>query len=285
MARAPAIDPRWAARARRALALGHDRPHSEALLRFYLSLLELQTKVGHLTDVDSLMATVASGGDPDPALRLERLRVAPLATGFLEFCRGMPSAAPPPVVAAARAAAEAAAAVRTRLLEALLTTADLEATADKLGCSTAPLTFLARGFLSPVAEQLAARAVVPAGTRSPTCPACGWPPQVSKLEDEEGAEGNRRLVCAFCATEWAFPRSVCAACGATGDEGLEFHADEQLTHVRVEACRSCHTYLKAVDRRVFGFAEPLVEDLATPELDLWAAEQGLRKTVPNLLGL
>lgn len=40
-----------------------------------------------------------------------------------------------------------------------------------------------------------------------------------------------------------------------------------------------------MDLRVTGLAVPLVDDLATPELDLWAAEQGLEKIAPNLLGL
>ena len=82
-----------------------------------------------------------------------------------------------------------------------------------------------------------------------------------------------------------FPRSVCPACGTSGDEGLQFHVHDALPHVRVESCRTCRRYLKSVDLRVLGLAMPLVDDLATVELDLWAAEQGLEKIAPNVLGL
>jgi len=53
----------------------------------------------------------------------------------------------------------------------------------------------------------------------------------------------------------------------------------------VEACRTCRRYLKSVDLRVTGLAVPLVDDVATPELDLWAADQGLEKITPNVLGM
>ena len=43
--------------------------------------------------------------------------------------------------------------------------------------------------------------------------------------------------------------------------------------------------MKEVDQRSDGRAEPTVEDLATPELDLWARERGLTKLRLNLLGL
>jgi FdhE protein len=252
-----------------------------------LSLLELQTALCGALDADALLPAVQRAGDEAvPMLRLERLPLDAVSDGFLEFCRAMPELAPSLVMEAARAASGAAAQVRLDLLRALLTGGDVGPTATALGCPPAPLVFLARGYLSPVAEQLAA--VGPALSpedRQPMCPRCGWPPQVSKLQDEPGAEGNRRLVCAFCATDWMFPRSVCVACGVSGDDGLEFHVDEGLSHVRVESCRSCRSYLKSVDLRAVGLAEPLVDDLATPELDLWATDQGFEKTVPNLLGL
>ena len=104
-------------------------------------------------------------------------------------------------------------------------------------------------------------------------------------DDEPDALGTRRLVCALCATAWVFPRSVCPACDTSGDEGLQFHVHDALPHVRVESCRTCRRYLKSVDLRVLGLAMPLVDDLATVELDLWAAEQGLEKIAPNVLGL
>ena len=181
---------------------------------------------------------------------------------------------------------DADAAPRTELLLALLTGADFQTGAVAFGSEPAPLAFLARAFLSPVAEALSDLVEVPAGSaRTSACPYCGWPPQVSMLDDEPDTQGNRRLVCAFCAANWTFGRSVCPSCSESGEKGLAFHVDDAAPHVRVEACATCRRYLKSVDLRVSGFAEPLVDDLATPELDLWAAEQGLEKITPNLLGL
>jgi formate dehydrogenase maturation protein FdhE len=58
-----------------------------------------------------------------------------------------------------------------------------------------------------------------------------------------------------------------------------------MPHVRVEECRSCRRYPKSVDLRVRGLAVPVVDDLATVELELWAAEQGFEKIAANLLGM
>ena len=281
------VDPRWATRANRARTLRAERPHAAPLLTFYLSLLELQRPLCNPADATRwLQAVCAPDTSVLPRLLLERLQLDELSPRFDRFCRGIRETAPEPVARAARAVSVAANETRTDLLLALLTGSDFQTPAGVIGCDPAPLAFLPRGFLSPIAEALAGLVSAPAGaTRAPFCPRCGWPPQVSRLEDESDAQGVRRLVCALCATAWVFPRSVCPACDASGDDGLEFHVDEGLAHVRVEACKTCRCYLKSVDLRVLGVAEPLVDDLATPELDLWAARQGLEKIAPNVLGL
>ena len=46
----------------------------------------------------------------------------------------------------------------------------------------------------------------------------------------------------------------------------------------------CRCYIKSVDLRADGDAVPVVDDIATVELDLWARERGLAKVSPNLLG-
>ncbi len=43
--------------------------------------------------------------------------------------------------------------------------------------------------------------------------------------------------------------------------------------------------MKSVDLRVDGLAVPVVDDLGSVELDLWAQQQGLEKLQRNLLGL
>jgi formate dehydrogenase accessory protein FdhE len=280
------VDPRWHSRARRARTLIADRPHTAPLLQFYLSILEIQTGVCAAIDVSPWARTVETpNGDGGPRLQLERLPLGTLSVDFSAFCRAIPKTAPEPVRHAAGALAGAATEPRAHLLGSMLTGEDLAPLADAFGCEIAPLAFLPRAFLSPIAETLSALAPAGATGTGSVCPQCGWPPLVSRLEDEPHAEGVRRLLCAFCAADWTFPRAVCPSCGVSGESGLEFHVDEGLAHMRIEACKTCRRYLKSVDRRVFGFAEPLVDDLATPELDLWATEQGLDKIAPNLLGL
>jgi FdhE protein len=273
-------------RARRAGTLLAERPHTERLLQFYVSLLELQTAVCAPLEVGRWLPVVETSGAAAPLLQFEQLPITELAPSFATFCRGMTETAPEPVAQAAHAVSVAGEAIRVDVLLAMLTGSDSDRAAGTLGCAPAPLAFLSRGFLSPIAEALSGLASLPTeATPAPVCPLCGWPPQVSRLEDERDALGNRRLVCALCATAWTFPRATCPACGVSGDQGLEFHVDEGLAHVRVEACKTCRCYLKSVDLRVVGVAEPLVDDLATPELDLWASEQGLEKIAPNVLGL
>ena len=280
------VDPRWHSRARRARTLITDRPHTAPLLQFYLSILEIQTGVCAAIDVSPWTRTVETpNGEGGPRLQLERLPLGTLSVDFSAFCRAIPKTAPGPVRHAAGVLAGAATEPRANLLLSMLTGEDLAPLADAFGCEIAPLAFLPRAFLSPVAETLSALAPAGATGTASVCPQCGWPPLVSRLEDESHAEGVRRLLCAFCAADWTFPRAVCPACGVSGESGLEFHVDEGLAHMRIEACKTCRRYLKSVDRRVLGFAEPLVDDLATPELDLWATQQGLDKIAPNLLGL
>ena len=287
MSRVSAPDPRWTARARRARVLRDQRPHAAPLLDFYLWLLELQASVCDPADATRWLQVVSAPDRSDlPRLRLERLPFDELSPRFDAFCRGMPETAPEPIARAARVVLASGGPPRTDLLGALLGGTDFQTQADALGCDPAPLAFLSRGFLAPIAEQLSDRLGQPSPDyRGRVCPLCGWPPQVSVLNDEPDAQGTRRLVCAFCAAAWVFSRSICPGCGVSGDDGLQFHVDDAMAHVRVEECRTCRRYLKAVDLRVFGLAVPLVDDLATVELDLWAAEQNLEKIAPNLLGL
>ncbi len=55
--------------------------------------------------------------------------------------------------------------------------------------------------------------------------------------------------------------------------------------MRIEACASCRTYLKVVDLRAHGTLAPVVDELASLELDLWCDEQGLVKLQRNLFGM
>jgi hypothetical protein len=55
-------------------------------------------------------------------------------------------------------------------------------------------------------------------------------------------------------------------------------------HLRVEACASCQRYLLDVDLGRDARAVPEVDELAALPLDLYAAEHGLVKVTPNLMG-
>ena len=274
-------------RSRRARTLLSERPQAEPLLRFYLVLLELQSLVCEEMAVERWGNTVISPEAQAPRLRLEGLPLDELTPRFDAFCRSFTAEIPEPIYRAAQVVAAGQEQVRCDLLAALLKGEDVMPEARDLGCEAASLAFLPRAFLQPIAEAISGRfETVNNSVSGPRCPQCGWPPQVSVLADEPAAEGNRRLVCAFCATAWTFPRSVCPGCLVSGEEGLEIHVDAgELEYVRVESCNTCRRYLKSVDLRVNGLAVPLVDDIATPELDLWAADQGFEKITPHVLGL
>jgi FdhE protein len=119
------------------------------------------------------------------------------------------------------------------------------------------------------------------------CPYCFGKPQVSFLKiTEAGSEsGNRNLVCATCLTSWEFRRVVCASCGEERPAKLSRYQTNDFEHVRIETCDSCKQYIKGIDLTRLGFAVPLVDDVASAALDLWATERGYTKIELNLVGL
>lgn len=60
---------------------------------------------------------------------------------------------------------------------------------------------------------------------------------------------------------------------------------KEFPHVRVEACDACGCYIKAVDVTVDGNAVPLVDEIATLPLNIWAEEHGYSKMAPNIVGM
>jgi formate dehydrogenase maturation protein FdhE len=55
-------------------------------------------------------------------------------------------------------------------------------------------------------------------------------------------------------------------------------------HLRIEGCSGCNRYLIDVDLGHDARAVPEVDELAALPLDLYAAERGLSKITPNLMG-
>ncbi|HTA69068.1 MAG TPA: formate dehydrogenase accessory protein FdhE [Bryobacteraceae bacterium] len=144
--------------------------------------------------------------------------------------------------------------------------------------------FFARVLLQPYAEYLASRGDVRAGSTPATCPFCNARPVVAVLRGE-GDGGKRSLLCSMCATEWLYRRVVCPSCGEENKDKLPIYVATELDYVRVDACDSCQTYLKAVDLTKNGHAVPVVDEIATVALNIWAEEHGYSKLEPNLLGM
>jgi FdhE protein len=145
--------------------------------------------------------------------------------------------------------------------------------------------FFARTFLQPYAEftRLHAHTSIKGYTGS-ICPFCGRKPGVAVLRPL-GDGGQRSLICSFCLGEWEFRRIVCANCGEEDHKKLPVYTADQFAHVRVDCCDHCQRYLKTVDFTKTGLADPIVDELATVPLDLWAREHGYEKVELNLLQL
>ncbi|MBZ5724732.1 MAG: formate dehydrogenase accessory protein FdhE [Acidobacteriia bacterium] len=138
-----------------------------------------------------------------------------------------------------------------------------------------------RVLMQPYMEWRASQSEIDTGTVRPTCPFCGENPVAAVLR-QEGDGGKRTLLCSLCATEWEFRRMLCPSCGEEDRDKLPVYTAEQFAHVRVEACETCRVYLKAVDLTINGLAVPVVDEMASVALDLWAEEKGYSKLQPNL---
>jgi hypothetical protein len=140
-------------------------------------------------------------------------------------------------------------------------------------------------FLQPYAEYLAShrQPTIVDGTPS-TCPLCGGKPIVGVLRSEGGG-AKKSLICMLCAHEWTFRRIYCPTCGEEREPQIAFYSAPEIAHVRVDVCDTCHTYLKIIDLTKTGLAVPIVDELATIPLDLWAVEHGYKKLQINVLGI
>jgi FdhE protein len=90
-------------------------------------------------------------------------------------------------------------------------------------------------------------------------------------------------LCSRCLAEWEFRRIVCPGCGEENHAKLPIYRAEEFNHMRVECCDACKTYVKTVDLTKNGLAEPIVDEIASIPLDLWAQKQGYSKLQLNLM--
>lgn len=150
--------------------------------------------------------------------------------------------------------------------------------------------FFARIVLQPYARLLAALGRPPLDRdlrgAGGACPFCGGAPQVSILEHAADQDsGGRSLQCGTCFTTRAFRRILCPHCGEDDERKLGYFQSPSYAHVRVDACETCRRYLKSVDLTRLGLAVPIVDEVASAPLDLWAHERGYEKIELNLVGL
>jgi FdhE protein len=154
------------------------------------------------------------------------------------------------------------------------------------------LSFWVRVAAGPVLE--AARAAIATPTRDEwtgaACPACGGLAQVSVIAEESGefmGGSPRSLVCGRCAGWWTFPRALCTWCGEGDPRRLPSFVPDERRAIRIDGCETCSSYVKTFDLREAGGIElvPLVDDVATVSLDLWANDQGLSRHLVSFAGV
>ncbi len=280
----------WHQRAKRAEFLSEKHSHASPLLFFYLQLIRTQFAVFTETKQSGLLTEKLVPLSLKPlyfreCLEQQLMQCRPHR--FVEFVRTL-QASSTDVLADVSKCLVANPEAASRILRNCAQGISNEKIALELGCDYQPVEFFPRAFRQPIAEAIVQDGnLQPVGERSVlgVCPYCESPPIASVLRDEPSRLGTRTLQCSLCASEWVFSRSCCPGCGEEKADQLDYHISEAWPHVRIEECRSCSTYLKAIDLRTNGLAVPVVDELASIELDLWASEQGMSKLQQNVLGL
>jgi FdhE protein len=290
----------WTTRRHRAADLAERWPFAAEMLGFYGAVLEAQRKiheraVREVRLAASLTRYIAEAAVPP-------IRTVAVSRGPERLARGVAEAMPRGAVDVPRWA-EAA---RRWLSDQELPPVD---------------RFLVRAAAEPVLRALdRSDAGRPESMDERRCPRCGGPPQLSLLavSGEDLVAPHRVLECARCAGRWGFPRMTCPACGEDEASRLPIFTEEgalgapdgtvvpgvsgghrqaaapgaaargrapRFHHLAIHGCRTCGRYLLSVDTSRDAHAVPVVDEMGAIPLDLYAQEEGLRKIVPNLMGL
>jgi len=268
----------WSARRVRALALADERPHAAEILRCYAEVTEAQERIAGRIPTSAWESAAQSSDEAGALLRLERLPAREVLRLFADFLDEMAEVGTEVMRAEARRLASVGDGERRLTLDSTLSTSAGD-----------DANFHARAFVETIATTLAGRVHpalgAPASVGPAACLVCDAPPVVATLRDLPDALGAGGLVCSRCGYEQRVRRLTCAHCGESNADRLRVHTPESTPHVRIDECEACRTYLKTVDLRRQGTSVPIVEDLATPELDLWARARGLTKGRTNVLGM
>ena len=259
--------PDWGRRIERAIDLAEEHPRTAEVLNFYRRILDFQR---------ALYETVSSHAVHNLEGPFRQRLDFDLATRQLPALLSLVQKAGPSKLAQQAAElAQVPSEQQRQMLREFLAVPNAD--------DTTPICFFARVLFQPLAESLAAVAAPPTGFAGPSCPVCGSRPLVAVLRPE-GDGGKRFLVCSFCMTEWEFRRILCPICGEEDHAKLPRYTADGISAVRVEACDTCHYYLKSIDMTVDGLAVSLVDEIATTPLDIWAIEHGYKKASLNLMG-
>jgi formate dehydrogenase accessory protein FdhE len=284
------IHPQWERRIRRATELTSSYPFAAEGLRFYARIATYQKSL-----YAKIEQALADSPKTSPARPLrDELDLFLLLPNVSEFLSLIEQTAPEPLAQAAGGLKQRGPARWQQAIEdfwhgfpeSASTLNDAkEARAGDLHEPDATDHLLAWIYLQPYAEYLAdhRETSIVDGTPS-TCPLCGGKPIVGVLRSE-GDGAKKSLICMLCAHEWNFRRIYCPACGEEREPQMAFYSAPEIAHVRVDVCDSCHHYLKSVDLTKYGHAVPVVDELATIPLNLWAVEHGYTKLQTNLLGI
>ena len=257
----------WDSRITRAERLAVERPESKELLVFYAALLRSQSEIYEYL----------------------RTRKGWLPSGALESDLPVLRAMLPRLLTMVESNGPDALGGEARIL---LAANERERDQTLIDYWHAPSdTFFAKAFLQPYAQWLSESGAKPndrgLGSDGNRCPFCAGKPQVSVLQIKEASSesGGRDLMCATCLGYWPFGRVVCANCNEQDPARIGYYHAPEYDHVRIETCETCKHYIKAVDLTKYGFAVPIVDEVASAPLDLWAREHGFTKIEINLIGL
>lgn len=264
----------WQRRIARAEELEARYPFAAEILRFYAAIARFQAKLyWEIEDSGPVRAILA---EENPFGReLER----GITKRFGEFVSVVEENAPGKLREAAWELKRSDESASFEMLTRFWSRSDRPASDDRTQ------DFFARAFLQPYAAALRERARLKwNGPTAYVCPFCKRKPGVGVLRPL-GEGGKRSLICSFCLGEWEFRRILCPACGEGDPAKLPVYTAEELQHVRVEGCESCKSYIKAVDFTKSALGEPIVDEIASVPLDIWAQVQGYHKVEVNLLQL
>ncbi|HSB12503.1 MAG TPA: formate dehydrogenase accessory protein FdhE [Blastocatellia bacterium] len=258
----------WESRIRRAEQLAREMKGSEELLSFYALLLRCQKDI-----YQRLRAF--EGWLPSGELEADLPAVRSSMPGLLKI---VAANGPDKLACEARDLLEAPDTARDSVL-------------IRYWRAPSDTQFFAKAIIQPYASWLREIGVKKfdrgLGSGENRCPFCQGNPQASilQIKDSSSESGGRDLICATCLALWPFRRIVCANCGEEDPEKIGYYHSPEYDHIRVEACDTCKYYIKAVDLTRYGLAVPLVDDVASAPLDLWARERGYTRIEMNLVGL